>query len=144
MEYKTFLKITLPLTLFCCVAVIVFNALTTPLLVAPEVEIIATESTDTQVQADEVPQIEWSDGQTTNESEYTPPAPIDENMWWDINTVTKEQLCQIPGVGDKTAQKILDYRDIITQYYDISELTEINGIGAKKLETLKKYLYVKD
>ncbi len=144
MSYKTFFKITLSLTALFTVIVIVFNALTTPSLIAPNVEFTVIENTDTQLQVDEAPEIEWSDGQTTNQSEYTPPAPIDPNMWWDLNEVTKEQLCEIPGIGEKTAQKIIDYRTTITQYYDISELTEISGIGTKKLETLEKYLYVKD
>ncbi len=145
MEYKAFFKITFLLTILFAILVIVYNALTTPSLVAPEVEIIETDITTTQTpEPDKVPDIEWSDGQTTDNSEYTPPAPIDPEMWWDINEVTKEQLCEIPGVGDKTAQKILDYRETLTQYYDISELTEIKGIGDKTLQKLKQYLYVKD
>lgn len=71
-----------------------------------------------------------------SEDEFTFPA--------DINKVTYEQLIAIKGIGDVTANKILDYRSDIGVIYNMDLLTEISGIGDATLELLKEYLYVSD
>lgn len=71
-----------------------------------------------------------------SEEEFTFPA--------DINKVTYEQLIAIKGIGDVTANKILDYRSDIGVIYNMDLLTEISGIGDATLELLKEYLYVSD
>ena len=60
----------------------------------------------------------------------------------DLNTVTKDQLMQIDGIGEKTAQKIIDYRTKAGGYKNIEQLLDVDSIGEKTLEKLKKYLYV--
>ncbi len=60
----------------------------------------------------------------------------------DLNSVTKEQLMQIDGIGEKTAQKIIDYRIEAGEYKNIEQLLNVDSIGEKTLEKLKKYLYV--
>jgi len=58
-----------------------------------------------------------------------------------INQATEEDLILIPGIGEKTAQNILDYRKKIGHFNKIEELTQIKGIKEKKLTKLRKYLY---
>ncbi len=60
----------------------------------------------------------------------------------DINTATYDQLIQIDGVGDATAQKILTFRSQKGKISSIEQLSEISGIGDKTVEKLKSYLYV--
>ena len=60
----------------------------------------------------------------------------------DLNTVTKEQLMEIDGIGDKTATAIIDYRINNGGYKNIEQLLNVEGIGEKTFEKLKKYLYV--
>ncbi|MBD5806015.1 competence protein ComEA [Lactobacillus sp. 0.1XD8-4] len=59
-----------------------------------------------------------------------------------LNTATKEQLCQITGIGDKKADLILQYRQEHGQFKSIDELKEINGFGEKTVAKLKDYLAV--
>lgn len=59
-----------------------------------------------------------------------------------LNTATKEQLCQINGIGDKKADLILQYRQEHGQFKSIDELKEINGFGEKTVAKLKEYLAV--
>jgi len=58
----------------------------------------------------------------------------------DINTATKEDLTLIPGVGEKTAQLIVRYRDKNKGITDLQDLIKIRGIGEKKLEKMISYL----
>ncbi len=60
----------------------------------------------------------------------------------DINTATKEQLQLLPGVGETTAQKILDYRNENGSFQTIEDLLNVSGIGEKKLEQMKPYIKV--
>lgn len=61
----------------------------------------------------------------------------------DLNLATKEDLIIIPGIGEKTAEKILALRNKKGQFKKIEELMEIKGIKEKKLAKFKKYLSLK-
>lgn len=61
---------------------------------------------------------------------------------FDLNTVTLEQLDEIPGIGASKAKAILDYRLKKGRFNRIEELIEVKGIGEKMLEKLKAFLYV--
>ncbi len=62
----------------------------------------------------------------------------------DINYVSKEQLMEINGIGEVTADKILNYRSEIGVIYNMDILTDISGIGENTLSLLKQYLYVSE
>jgi len=55
-----------------------------------------------------------------------------------INLAQKDELTQLPGVGEKIAIRIIRYRDKHTKIFSISELKKIKGIGRKKLEKIKE------
>lgn len=59
-----------------------------------------------------------------------------------INTAEKDELMEIPGVGDKTADKIIAYRKN-KQFASIEEIMEVNGIGEGKFADMKDYIIVK-
>ena len=56
-----------------------------------------------------------------------------------LNTASKEQLMTLPGVGESTAQKIVEYREQHS-FQTLEELKNVPGIGEKKFEKLKDYL----
>ena len=60
-----------------------------------------------------------------------------------INEATKEQLDAIDGIGEKTAAKIIEYRDQHGPYKSIDELKNIGArIGDKTIEKFKGLLEV--
>lgn len=54
-----------------------------------------------------------------------------------INTATVRQLVDLPSIGDKMAQRIVDYRVSIGKFNSKDQLKEVSGIGDKTYETLK-------
>lgn len=59
-----------------------------------------------------------------------------------LNTATLEQLKGLTGVGEKKAQKILEYRQQHGQFKSVEELKNVNGFGEKSLATLAEQICV--
>src|SRR3977135_2134652 len=59
-----------------------------------------------------------------------------------INTANSEQLQQVPGIGPATAGKILQMRKTYGPFKSVDDLLAIRGLGAKRLEKMRKYLAV--
>ncbi len=61
----------------------------------------------------------------------------------DVNAATRQELIAVPGIGEKTADAILDLRDKQGRIRDLRELLVLKGISESKVEAFKKYLVVK-
>jgi len=61
----------------------------------------------------------------------------------DLNAADIELLCLLPGIGIKTAEKIISLRNIKGSFKSIDELLQVKGIGKIKLEKIRKYLFIK-
>ncbi|MFH1621751.1 MAG: helix-hairpin-helix domain-containing protein [Candidatus Omnitrophota bacterium] len=57
-----------------------------------------------------------------------------------INKASKSELTTIPGVGEKLAYSIIEYRNSNGDFKNIADLKNIKGIKDKKLEQIKKYI----
>jgi competence protein ComEA len=55
----------------------------------------------------------------------------------DINTATLEQLDTLPGIGPKTAQDIIDYRNANGPYAKIEDILDVSGIGPVTFDKIK-------
>ncbi len=55
----------------------------------------------------------------------------------DINAADKDGLCKLPGVGEATALRIIEYRKSEGNFTNINDLLNVNGIGIKKFDKLK-------
>ena len=54
-----------------------------------------------------------------------------------LNTATVEQLETLPGIGRKTAERILEYRTKSGGFKRIEDLMNVKGIGEKSFLKLK-------
>ena len=65
-----------------------------------------------------------------------------KNSKVNINLANKEKLLTLPGVGESTAQKIIDYRNKNGKFKQIEELKNISGIGDSKFNNLKERIII--
>lgn len=61
----------------------------------------------------------------------------------DLNTASEKELMLVPGVGEKTAQAIIEKRNSVGKFNIIDDLMEVPGIGFKKFDKFKEYFFVK-
>lgn len=60
-----------------------------------------------------------------------------------INEAGKNELIKLPGIGEKTAQRIINFRTISGNFKTLKEIEKVKGIGNKKFDSIKKYIYIK-
>jgi competence ComEA-like helix-hairpin-helix protein len=59
-----------------------------------------------------------------------------------INTADINGLIKIKGVGVKTAEKIVEYRQVNGPFFSKEDIMKIKGMGPSKFETLKDRISV--
>mgnify|MGYP004622444611 FL=1 len=59
-----------------------------------------------------------------------------------INKATYEELITLPGIGPKTAEKIIEYRNTYGSFWSLEDIKKVKGIGDKKYAKLKEYITI--
>lgn len=57
-----------------------------------------------------------------------------------INSAAPAELMEIPGIGEKKARAIIDYRTEHGPFQSVEDLTKVKGIGDKMLEKMKPHI----
>jgi competence protein comEA helix-hairpin-helix repeat region len=60
-----------------------------------------------------------------------------------INIANKEKLATLPGIGEGTVEKIIEYRSKTGKFKTIDEIKKIPGIGESKFKSLKDKITIK-
>lgn len=84
----------------------------------------------TEVHAESKPAAEGNSAET----------PQDQDGKVSINTAGTLELQEIPGIGEKKAQAIVEYRNANGPFGSVNELTNVKGIGDKLLEKMKPHI----
>ncbi len=58
----------------------------------------------------------------------------------DLNHADRAQLLQLPGVGDRTAEHIEDYRSSHNGFHNVEELRQVHGVGPLTLARLRPFI----
>lgn len=59
-----------------------------------------------------------------------------------INSATIDSLTQLPGIGEKTAERIINYRKSNGKFASPEDILNVKGIGQKKFDKLKSFISV--
>jgi len=78
-----------------------------------------------------------------NEKEHDVSKEISDTLMVNINTADIDELCQLEGIGEVLAERILEYRTKNGEFYSVEELINVYGIGEKILEKLMGHITVK-
>jgi len=65
---------------------------------------------------------------------------IKETQLISINSADLSELCKLPGIGEKTALRIIEYRNNIGSFKSIEDLKNVKGIGDGKFNKIKEYI----
>ena len=57
-----------------------------------------------------------------------------------INTASKAELVTITGIGESTADKIINYREKTSKFKKIEDIKNVPGIGDAKFEAIKEQI----
>lgn len=57
-----------------------------------------------------------------------------------VNSANSTQLQTVPGIGEKKAQAIIDYRNQHGSFNSLSDLKKVKGIGDKVFQKMKPYI----
>ncbi len=64
------------------------------------------------------------------------------NTLVNINKANVTELMIIPGIGEATAAKIIEYRKTNGNFKKIEDIKKVSGIGDSKYNTIKEYITV--
>ena len=80
-------------------------------------------------------------GSTGDEQAFDDPKEIESEVWeeslLDINLASAEELADLPGLGDVTAQRIVESREREGVFPSLDALTRVKGVGKTAVEKLE-------
>lgn len=79
---------------------------------------------------------------STAKAEKKVPLPAGSSI--DLNKADLKELKKLPGIGEKTAQKIIELRDSIGSFKNVEEVLKVKGIGPAKFNKIRKYIFVEE
>ncbi|WP_165044209.1 ComEA family DNA-binding protein [Adlercreutzia sp. ZJ138] len=71
-----------------------------------------------------------------------PSASAAQGTLVNLNSADVTELESLPGIGEKTAQRIVDDREANGPFASVDDLTRVSGIGEKKLEAIREFVCV--
>jgi len=76
---------------------------------------------------------------TANDAGITPAPPVSSRDKYgriNINTASRAELMDLPGIGSTLSERIVEYRRVNGFFSSIEELRNVSGIGERRFETI--------
>ena len=73
----------------------------------------------------------------------TVPTFAGESSKIELNEATVQELVKIKGIGQKYAERIVEYRENNGRFEKIEEIMNIKGIGMKTFDSIKDTIFIK-
>ena len=93
----------------------------------------ATEPSVTESPIGEEPTVQQAPTEKTETETTSPPS---NSGLININTASAAQLMTLPGIGEVLSQRIVDYRNTHGPFRSVAALTNVTGIGEKRLAAI--------
>lgn len=94
--------------------------------------------------AEIIPKMDYSEGVAILSSAEGPDV-LSGSDTININTASAAQLADfLPGIGEKKANGIVEYREKAGGFVSVDELIRVDGIGEKTLENIRPYCRISD
>lgn len=106
------------------------------------VNAVVTSVTGTVTESVTIPSAETLKTTASSAQTVTTVSSQNQNNTININTADKEELTTLKGIGEKKAEKIIEYRNQNNGFKSIEEIMEVSGIGEKTFETIKNKICV--
>jgi len=84
-----------------------------------------------------VPNTEHPQDSTTKPTVSNKPALLN------INTAAAEELQTLPNIGERMAERIIDYRTQHGDFTSVDDLQKVKGVGPKTIEKLRPFVDAK-
>jgi competence ComEA-like helix-hairpin-helix protein len=78
------------------------------------------------------------------ETEVVDIGPESIKLKIDLNRAEWYELIILPGIGEKKARTIVEYRKETGSFENIEQLCEVNGIGAETVKRIKDLVYINE
>lgn len=164
MNRKAIIYLTASVIVIICTAFLVLesdkksdNEITITVMNSQITEFIQTEITQTTLKTTSVSKTATkttvtsiSSISTNQNTETTETQPVTDNyevnevLYVDINTAGMEELMLLDGIGEVTAQAIINYREENGGFRNIEEIINVYGIGEAKFEKIRDFIYVQN
>jgi comEA protein len=96
----------------------------------------------TDTKGNSFPELANADTVVKKETYYPSSPEADEIIGRiNINTASRVELMKLPGIGEKTADKIINFRKV-NPFSKIEDIMKVKGIGTKKFEKMKDKITV--
>ena len=136
------------LSLVLAIMIVVFNLLHSPtfspnsITLGETVPAMAETSVSDQTETKAKAQSPVNTGETLSQSEDSSSGSDSEGQRYNLNTVTFDQLLEVPGIGEVKAEAILEMRDDLGGFTSVEQLLDVSGIGDATYDKIAPYFYV--